>query len=99
MMKKLVFLAFILSANTVFATPILVDPNNGKYLGNLNSNPYDPNSVSNPYGRYGSKYSPDSVNNPYGQYGSPYSPNSANNPYTTGGPVIIDNNNPYRHRY
>ena len=25
-----------------------------KYLGNLNSNPYDPNSVSNPYGQYGS---------------------------------------------
>jgi len=25
----------------------------GKYLGNLNDNPYDPNSVSNPYGRYG----------------------------------------------
>jgi hypothetical protein len=41
---------------------------NGRYLGNLNSNQYDPNSVSNPYGRYGSQYSPDSINNPYGQY-------------------------------
>jgi hypothetical protein len=56
----------------------------GKYLGNLNSNPYDPNSVSNPYGRYGSQYSPDSINNPYGRYGSPYSPESANNPYGHG---------------
>ena len=37
----------------------------GKYKGNLNDNPYDPNSVSNPYGRYGSQYSPDSINNPY----------------------------------
>lgn len=53
----------------------------GKYLGNLNSNRYDPNSVSNPYGQYGSRYSPDSINNPYGQYGNPYSPNSVNNPY------------------
>jgi hypothetical protein len=53
----------------------------GKYLGNLNSNQYDPNSVANPYGRYGSPYSPDSINNPYGQYGNPYSPNSVNNPY------------------
>ena len=56
----------------------------GKYLGNLNSNRYDPNSVSNPYGRYGSEYSPDSINNPYGRYGSPYSPDSANNPYGQG---------------
>jgi hypothetical protein len=43
----------------------------GKYLGNLNDNRYDSNSVSNPYGRYGSQYSSDSINNPYG-YGSPY---------------------------
>ena len=37
----------------------------GSYRGNLNTNQYDPNSVANPYGRYGSQYSPDSVNNPY----------------------------------
>lgn len=53
----------------------------GQYLGNLNSNRYDPNSVSNPYGQYGSRYSPNSINNPYSQYGSPYSPNSVRNPY------------------
>lgn len=69
--------------------PILVDPSSGKYLGNLNSNQYDPNSVANPYGRYGSEYSPDSINNSYGQYGSPYSPQSANNPYATQAPIII----------
>lgn len=53
----------------------------GTYLGNLNRNQFDPNSVSNPYGQYGSKYSPNSINNPYGQYGSPYSPNGVRNPY------------------
>lgn len=37
----------------------------GKYLGTLSNNRYDPNSVSNPYGQYGSKYSPDSSNNLY----------------------------------
>lgn len=31
----------------------------------LSSNPYDPDSTSNPNGRW-SKYSPDSINNPYG---------------------------------
>lgn len=41
----------------------------GRYLGELSANRYAPDSVSNPYGRYGSRYSPDSINNPYGPYG------------------------------
>lgn len=51
----------------------------GTYLGNLNNNRFDPNSVANPFGPYGSRFSPNSINNPFGQYGSPFSPNSANN--------------------
>lgn len=58
--------------------------NDGQFRGNLNSNQYDPDSVSNPYGKYGSQYSSDSVNNPYGTYGSPYSSQSPNNPYGNG---------------
>lgn len=69
------------------SSPILVG-DDGKYLGKLNSNKYDPDSVSNPYGRYGNPYSPDSINNPYGKYGNPYSPYSATNPYTTKAPKI-----------
>ncbi len=53
----------------------------GTYLGEYNSNRYDPNSISNPYGRYGSQYAPNSINNPYGRYGSRYSQQSPNNPY------------------
>ncbi len=56
---------------------------NGNFRGNLNSNRYDPNSVSNPYGRYGSKYSSDSLNNPYGA-GSKYRHDSPNNRYGSG---------------
>lgn len=56
----------------------------GEYKGNLNSNPYDPNSVNNPYGQYGSQYSPKSINNPYVPENNPYNPNSANNPYGQG---------------
>lgn len=41
----------------------------GKYLGELSTDQYRLDSVSNPYGRYGSPYSLDSVNNPYGRYG------------------------------
>jgi len=36
-----------------------------QYSGNVNSNSLDPNSISNPLGRYGSPLSPDSINNPY----------------------------------
>ena len=43
----------------------------GTYLGNLNSNQYDPNSIANPYGPHGSPYAQHSINNPY-TYGSPY---------------------------
>jgi hypothetical protein len=73
------------AATPAFAqnSPALYD-REGKYLGNLNANRYDPNSVSNPYGRYGSPYSADSINNPHGRYGSPYSSESVNNPYGQG---------------
>ena len=37
----------------------------GNYRGKLSANPYDPESVSNPYGRYGSEHSADSINNKY----------------------------------
>lgn len=55
----------------------------GNYRGNLNGNRYDPNSISNPYGRYGSKYSSESLNNQYGA-GSRYRHDSPNNSYGTG---------------
>jgi hypothetical protein len=97
-MKKtlLAVLAFLLgSAGIVGAwdsgfgnSPSIVSPN-GRYFGRLNNNQYDPDSVANPYGQYGSRYSPDSINNPYGKYGSPYSPYSATNPYATQSPFVI----------
>ena len=59
----------------------------GTYLGELSDNPYDPDSVSNPFGRYGSPSSSTSINNPYS--GSPYSSQSPNNPYATKAPLIF----------
>lgn len=61
----------------------------GTYLGRLNANRYDPESVSNPYGRYGSRYSAESIHNPYGRYGSPYSAQSPNNRFTTTPPILL----------
>jgi len=42
----------------------------GNFRGNANPNQYDPNSIANPSGRYGSPYSSGSIGNPYGT-GSP----------------------------
>ena len=61
----------------------------GTYLGKLNANRYDPESVSNPYGAYGSRYSPTSIQNPYSTYGSKYSYLSPTNPYATRPPVVL----------
>lgn len=64
----LLFVLFALSAPSMaWNNGPSIYSNQGKYLGNLNSNRYDQNSVSNPYGRYGSRYSSDSINNPYGR--------------------------------
>jgi hypothetical protein len=89
MRMLLVLLVLVSGAGMVHAQPpILVGPQ-GQYLGTLSANPYDPNSVSNPYGRYGSRFSADSINNPYSQWGSPYSPNAVTNPYATQGPRVV----------
>jgi hypothetical protein len=61
----------------------------GKYLGNLSANQFDPDSVNNEFGRYGSEFSPDSINNEFGRYGSEFSNESARNPYATESPIII----------
>jgi len=64
----LIGIIFVLSSEGEAASPYLVSPD-GTYLGNLNTNKYDPNSVANPYGKYGSKYSDKSINNPYNSTG------------------------------
>jgi hypothetical protein len=52
-------------------------------LGNLSANPFDQDSTSNQFGRYGSPFSPDSLNNQSGA-GNPFRPDSPNNPYGKG---------------
>lgn len=51
------------------ASPPVLYSYGGRYLGELSENKYRPDSVSNPYGRYGSKHSPDSINNPHTMHG------------------------------
>jgi len=80
----LVVIIFFLNAD-VFAEDT-------KYLGNLNSNPYDENSINNPYSDIANPYSDDSLTNPYSTYNDPYSDSSINNPYATDAPKIYSDN-------
>jgi hypothetical protein len=82
MLRLIAVAALALAATTpaMAQSPRLYAPD-GTYLGNLNNNQFDPNSVSNPFGKYGSEFSPNSINNQFGRYGSPFSPNSVRNPY------------------
>ena len=61
----------------------------GTYLGRLSENPYLPDSIANPYGRFGNRYAPDSLNNRHGRYGSRYSPYSSKNPYAVRTPKLF----------
>ena len=74
--RALIAAAFVaITLPAVAQSPRLYAPD-GTYLGHLKTNQFDPNSVSNQFGRYGNQFSPDSINNQFGKYGNPYSPNS-----------------------
>jgi len=70
------------------SAPKLYD-SRGVYRGRLSINRNDPDSTSNPYGRYGSRSSMDSINNPYG-FGHPGRLDSPNNPYGQGVSIYAD---------
>lgn len=64
--------------------PCLYAPD-GTYLGSENNQSWDPNSINNPNGRYGSPYgapNTHSPTSPYGNTSSPMSPNFQKNPYS-----------------
>ena len=65
---------------------------NKTFLGKINFNKYDLESIANKYGQYGSEYANNSVFNKYGNYGSEYSTDSPFNKYTNTPPVIVDKN-------
>ena len=60
------------------------------YLGCINCNNFDSDSIWNAYGTYGSSYNSNSIWNEYGTYGSSYNPYSPWNSYSTTPPVVVD---------
>lgn len=84
----LILVLALSSINQLPANPPIVVGQDGEYLGVLSANPYEPESITNPYGLYGSQYSPVSVEDRFGLYGSPYSNESLNNVYLVSEPRI-----------
>ena len=64
--------------------------NHDVYLGCLNCDNYETNSIWNTYGTFGSKYNTNSIWNSYGTYGSKYNSFSPWNQYSTDPPVVVD---------
>jgi hypothetical protein len=61
----------------------------GTFLGKLNPNAYDNESIFNKYGPYGSKYSQTCIFNPYSPYGGQYSDLSPYNLYANNPPQVF----------
>ena len=69
-----------------------IQAGDGTFLGSLNPNKFDIQSIFNRYGEYGNKYSSLSIFNKYAQFGGRYSLLSPYNPRSTSPPEIISGN-------
>ncbi len=62
----------------------------GQFLGNVNDNAFDPDSLANRFGTYGSTFNSLSIWNQFGTYGSEFNSLSPWNSFTTTPPCIIE---------
>lgn len=94
MAKKFLVLGFwlgsLVSLYAISLNSLVIIASDGTFLGSLNENKYDSNSIYNEYGKYGSPYNTTSIFNQYGLYGSDYSDKSPFNPYTNNAPGLYD---------
>ena len=87
MKRAIITLTLLLSVISLQAQTLLIygGSDHDVFLGKLNADCYDSESIWNEYGTYGSKYSSESIWNEYGTYGSKYSSKSIWNEYGTYG--------------
>ncbi len=93
MNRLFVFFFLIMTFETTTYAQILHlygGSNHDEYLGCLNCNSYDKNSIWNEYGAYGNSYYSKSIWNKYGTYGNEYNSNSPWNAYGTNPPIVVD---------
>jgi len=66
----------------------------GQFLGYVDANPYNGNSLANSFGTYGNPFSSLSIWNKFGTYGSSFSSLSPWNFFTSTPPILIKNGEP-----
>ncbi len=66
----------------------------GQFLGVVDNNSFNPNSLANSFGTYGNPFNPLSIWNEFGTYGSEFSSLSPWNPFSTTPPVLIQDGQP-----
>ncbi len=89
-MNHLIVITILISISTTslgLANPPVLVAEDGTFLGVESANPFDLDSISNPFGLYGSEYSATSINNPYSLYGSEFSTESTTNPFLVSEPL------------
>jgi|ADurb_H2B_03_Slu_FD_contig_31_2739215_length_1080_multi_5_in_0_out_0_1 hypothetical protein len=82
--------AFLPSNPRLLGAVVVAD--NDTFLGVISRDANDPDSLTNPYGRFGSPWSPDSIWNPDARYGREDGRGSPWNPYATKPPKVYDGN-------
>lgn len=60
------------------------------YLGKINANRFDSESIWNQYGKYGNCYNSQSIWNKYSTYGNKYNNCSPFNDYASNPPILVD---------
>jgi len=93
-MKKIfiLILVFFCLSTTFYAQELHIygGEDHNIYLGCLNCDDYDSNSIWNEYGDYGNDYSSESIWNEYSDYGNEYSDYCPWNEYALYPPVVVD---------
>jgi hypothetical protein len=67
--------------------------NDGQFLGIISQNHFKDTSISNEFGKYGSKFSSTSIFNEFGKYGGEFSSLSPFNQFTSTPPKILTKDN------
>lgn len=75
-----------------FPLYLYADDGTGTFLGNINSNQFDTDSIANQFGKYGSEFQTKSIFNEFGTCGSQFSQYSPFNEFASNPPKILDKN-------
>ena len=65
-----------------------IESGDGTFLGKLNPNQFDQESIFNRFGRYGSQFSPESIFNRFSTYGNQFNSLSPFNRFSTNPPRL-----------